>query len=535
MGHADGPAAIVGIGASAGGVKALQQFFAHVPVDSGIAYIVILHLSPDHDSKLAEVLRTSTSLKVQQVKESVIVAANNVYVIAPDKHLTMEDGTLAVSANMHIEDRRAPVDIFFRTLAESHGPKAIAVVLSGTGANGSMGLKRVKERGGAVYVQNPREAEYSEMPRNSIATELVDEVLPVADIPRKILLYKNNLGQVRIPEEPEQRPDDLQHALREIFTQLRVHTGHDFSNYKRATLLRRIERRISMRNMPDLPAYATYLQNDPDETTALLKDLLISVTNFFRDKEAFDALEQHIIPAIVKGKSEQEAVRIWVPGCATGEEAYSIAMLCAEHAVKGAENPKIQIFGTDIDDAAIAQAREGLYTINDAADVSPERLRRFFTKEGDYYRVTREIREMILFANHNFIKDPPFSRLNMISCRNVLIYLNRTAQDRVMETFHFALSPGGYLFLGSSETAEGAGDLYAVAHREAHIFQARQVGMRPLPVPERLHGTAYEQPKTALYAREQGACGNRAADLWRSASAAAGAICATISSGERRL
>jgi two-component system CheB/CheR fusion protein len=476
---------IAGIGASAGGVQALKQFFENVPANSGIAYVVILHLSPDHDSKLAELLQHVTTMPVKQVTVKTVVKPDHVYVVPPNQHLLMLEGHIAASPNMQIEDRRAPVDIFFRTLANTHGPNAVCVILSGTGANGSMGLKRIKEMGGAAFVQSPREAEFNEMPRNAISTDLVDAVLAVAEIPSHIIAYKERLQTVHISMDAEKRPEDQQHALREVFTQLRLRTGHDFTNYKRPTLLRRIERRINVRNLPDLNAYALYMQENPEETTALLKDLLISVTNFFRDKKAFETIETEILPTIIRNKTAENQIRIWVAGCATGEEAYSFAMLCAEQVLNMIDAPKIQIFATDIDEAAIIQARDGLYTINDAADVSPERLRRFFNKEGDEYRIRREIREMILFANHNFIKDPPFSHLDLVSCRNVLIYLNSAAQERVMETFHFALSPGAYLFLGSSESADGANDLFSPFNREYHIFQKRQVASsRAYPVPE---------------------------------------------------
>ena len=490
---------IVGIGASAGGVQALKDFFENVPANTGIAYVVILHLSPSYDSKLTQILQTVTPLKVIQVLEKTTVVADQIYVVPPNQHLLMEDNQLAVSPNMEVEDRRAPVDIFFRTLADTMRSRAVCVVLSGTGANGSMGLKRIKELGGAAFVQNPREAEFNEMPRNSIATELVDEILPVAEIPKRIIAYKSKLNVVQIPLTVEKNSEDQQNALREIFTQLRVRTGHDFTNYKRGTLLRRIERRIKVRNLADVQIYSTFIQTNPEETIALLKDLLISVTNFFRDKQAFLAIETQILPELIKNKTSEQQLRIWVAGCATGEEAYSIAMLCAEQTLNVIDAPKVQIFATDIDEVAITHAREGLYTINDAADVSQERLRRFFNKESEGYRIRREIREMVLFANHNFIKDPPFSHLDIISFRNVLIYLNNTAQERVMQTFHFALNPGGFLFLGSSESADGAADLYSVHNREHHIFQKRHVvATRPYPVPDSIPDFQFgKSPKIA--------------------------------------
>lgn len=395
-----------------------------------------------------------------------------------------------------------------RTLAESHQARAVAVILSGTGANGSMGIKRIKERGGAAFVQNPREAEFSEMPRNSIATALIDRILNVAEIPAHIIGYKESLGAVAIPVEAVSRPEEQQQALREIFTQLRLRTGHDFSNYKRATVLRRIERRINVHQLGNLPAYAAYVRENRDEATALLKDLLISVTNFFRDKGAFYFLETEVLPKIFHGKKAEDQVRIWVAGCATGEEAYSLAMLCAERTLSVIDAPQVQIFASDIDEQAITTARAGFYTLNDAADVSPERLRRFFTKENEGYRIRRELREMILFAHHNILKDPAFSHLDVVTCRNLLIYLNPTAQERVIETFHFALEPGGYLLLGNSETVAGAGDLYATVSKEHHIYQSRHVSGRisypvadALPRAFRFDKTSYAQ--TPLPAPQQ--------------------------------
>ena len=485
---------IVGIGASAGGVQALKTFFENVPADSGIAYVVILHLSPDYDSKLTEILQTVAKIPVEQVTEKVKVAPNRVYVVPPNESLSMRDGEIIVSPIRTVQERRAPVDIFFRTLAESHHARAVAVVLSGTGANGSMGIKRIKERGGAAFVQNPREAEFGEMARHSIATDLIDEILNVADIPAKIAAYKNNLGAVEIPVEAEKRADTQQQALREIFTQLRVRTGHDFSNYKRATVLRRIERRVSVRQLPDLAAYAAFLKESADEAKALLKDLLISVTNFFRDQEAFLALERDILPKLLKDKKAGDEVRVWVAGCATGEEAYSLAMLFAEKLNDRQDAPHVQIFATDIDEAAVAAGRDGFYTLNDAADVSPARLRRFFVEEPGGFRIRRELREKILFANHNLLKDAPFSRLDLVTCRNLLIYFNQQAQERVMETFHFALNRSSYLFLGSSESIDGANDLYAPVNKEHRIFVSRPNSPRiSYPIPDLSPSLRYDQ------------------------------------------
>jgi two-component system, chemotaxis family, CheB/CheR fusion protein len=441
---------VVGIGASAGGIQAVKEFLAVVPEDPGMAFVVILHLSPEHESRLADVLRGSTAMPVTQVTEAIAVERNHVYVVPPDQSLSMVDGHLALSPRTRIEERRAPIDIFFRTLGESHQSRAVGVVLSGTGADGSMGLKRIKENGGLCFAQDPEEAEYSDMPRNSIATGIVDHVLPAREIPVKVHSFVQHLGKVHVVQAPAGRESGHEEALRDIFIQIRARTGHDFTNYKRPTMMRRITRRMAVNEVTELANYAAIVRERPDELQALLKDLLISVTHFFRDSEAFDALEARVIPQLFQGKGAEDQVRVWVAGCATGEEAYSIGMLLLEYAGALALPPAIQVFATDLDPGSIAAARHGLYTLNDAADVSPERLRRFFTKEGQAYRVRQDLRESILFSQHNVIKDPPFSHLDLVSCRNLLIYLNQTAQRRVMEVIHFALSPGRYLFLGSS-------------------------------------------------------------------------------------
>jgi two-component system CheB/CheR fusion protein len=475
---------VVGLGASAGGVQALRDFFSHVPAQTGMAYVVILHLSPDHDSQLAEVLQSASLLPVTKVERPVRVEPDHVYVIPPNKSLEIKDGHIEVSNVTSNEVRRAPVDIFFRTLAQSHGPRAVSVVLSGTGANGSMGMKRVKEMGGLCIVQDPREAEYNDMPRHSLATGLVDYVLRVAQIPAQIIAYREQLKRVRIPDPAEPTEREL-NALRDVLTQLRVRTGHDFSNYKRPTVMRRIARRISVHELQDLAAYSHFMHENPAEATALLKDLLISVTNFFRDPEAFDALERNVIPRLFEGKTADDQVRVWVTGCATGEEAYTVTMLLSEYAAKLNIAPQIQVFASDIDEDAIAIAREGFYTVSDVAEVSAERLTRHFVSEDDGYRVRREIRERVLFAVHNVIKDPPFAHLDMATCRNFLIYLNHTAQRRVMDVLHFALNAGGYLMLGTSESIDNAGDLFSIVDKEHRIYQGRTVETRLVfPVPD---------------------------------------------------
>jgi two-component system, chemotaxis family, CheB/CheR fusion protein len=476
---------IVGLGASAGGIKAFRTFFEHVSADSGMAYVVILHLSPEYESRLPEVLQRSASIPVTQVVDRVPVEPNHAYVLAPNQSLSMVDGHLAVSPITRIEERRAPIDIFFRTLADCQGPRAASVVLSGTGADGSMGMKRVKERGGVCLVQDPNEADHEDMPRHSIATGLVDFVLPVAEMPAKLVSYNAHRTPQPVLPEPADRDLADEGSLRDIFTHLRVRTGHDFSSYKPATVLRRLERRMRVQEIKTLAAYAQFLRGHPDEPQALLKDLLISVTNFFRDPAAFEALERQVIPALLDGRGPDSQIRVWIAGCATGEEAYSLAMLLAEHTWDTPGAPGVQLFATDIDTEAIATAREGFYTATDAADVSADRLARFFVEESGGYRVRKELRSQVLFAYHNVIRDPPFSHLDLVSCRNLLIYLNQTVQRRVAEVLHFALEPGRYLFLGSSETTDGSGDLFITIDKEAHLFQSRAVSPRPvLALPE---------------------------------------------------
>ncbi len=479
---------IVGIGASAGGIRPLREFFEAIPKDSGCAYVVILHLSPDFNSRLAEILAARAAIPVQQVTEAVKVEPNNGYVIAPGMSMEMFDGMLAVKPIRSYEERRAPIDIFFRTLADNHDARAVSVILSGTGSDGSMGVKRIKERGGIIIAQQPEEAEYRDMPLATLDSGLVDLVLPVAEMPRHIVQYRTHLASLELPLDDERdreglsREEQEEAALHEVFVLLRSKTGHDFMGYKRATVLRRIARRMSVREIDKLEHYVSYLKGNPEESEALLKDLLISVTNFFRDKAAFELLERDIIPAILKGKGSNDQIRVWVSACATGEEAYTMAMLFTEALERMSEAPVLQIFATDIDNDAIATARDALYTNADVADVSPERLNRFFVQEGDdAFRVRRELRECILFAHHNILRDPPFSRLSLVSCRNLLIYLMRSAQNRVLQTMHFALQPGGYMLLGSSESTDGAGDLYLTLDREQCIYQSRAVKNPPVP------------------------------------------------------
>ena len=464
----DDPVLVVGLGGSAGAIQGLRTFFASVPPDTGAAYVVVVHLSPDHESTLAHILQGMTTLPVEAAHETVRLRRDHVYVISPRTSLRLEDGALVVSSPRAGEERRAPIDVFFRTLALSHGARAVGIVLSGTGADGTSGLKHLKEYGGLTLAQDPGEAEHKDMPSNAIATGLVDFTLGIEEMGARIATYLRAGVRHAAPEEEGGAVD----ALREILNVLRVRTGHDFSQYKTATVLRRIERRRHIHAARDLAAYAAVLRSHPQEADALLRDLLISVTHFFRDPEAYAALEATVLPRLAgRRRGPEGMIRAWVAGCATGEEAYSIAMLLMEAAERSADAAGTHVFATDVDARAIAKAREGFYTDAEVADVPPHRLRRFFQREVGGYRVRRELRGTVLFATHNLLRDPPFSHLDLICCRNVLIYLNRQAQDSVLETFHFALRPGGYLFLGAAESSDGNRDLFTTVDRSARIFE----------------------------------------------------------------
>ncbi|HEV3470988.1 MAG TPA: CheR family methyltransferase [Pyrinomonadaceae bacterium] len=476
---------VVGLGASAGGITALERFFSATPPDPGMAFVVILHLSAEHESNLAAMLQRQTTLPVVQVTEAVRVERNRVYVIPPAKHLRMVDGRITLAEPEKQDGRSVPIDLFFRTLGESYREHAIGVVLSGTGTDGTLGLRRIKEQGGVSMAQDPREAEYDGMPRSAISDGMVDFVLPVGAMPGKLVDIRQASEMIRLPPEGDEPPQGAElTALRDILAALRARTGHDFSNYKQSTVLRRVTRRMQVNQVSTLRGYLHRLRQQPDELQELQQDLLISVTNFFRDAGAFQLLQRQVVPRLFEGKDDSDQVRVWATGCATGEEAYSLAILLAEYAEQLDRPPSIQIFATDIDDEAITHAREGLYPDTIAADVTPERLQRYFDRENHHYRVKKAIREMVLFAPHNILRDPPFSRLDVVSCRNLLIYLNRDTQDRVLEIFHFALRPGGFLFLGSSESADTLPELFSPVDKKLRVFRRSAVApaVRAIPV-----------------------------------------------------
>ncbi|WP_036177302.1 CheR family methyltransferase [Massilia sp. 9096] len=475
---------VVGIGASAGGLPALQRFFENLPQKTGMAFVVILHLSPKHTSTADQVLQRTTRMPVVQVVKATQIEADHIYVIPPNHHLTMIDGFLGLRPQERPRGTHIAIDLFFRMLAEVHRERSVAIVLSGTGSDGAVGITRIKEQGGITMAQLPADAEHNSMPEAAIRTGTVDFVLPVTEMPQKLIDLWQNARIIELPPTGdgegsiahlpgEDKAQLAEEALQRVVLLLLNRTGHDFKQYKRATVLRRIERRMQVRTMHTLPEYCKLLEDDPRECNNLLSDMLIGVTNFFRDREAFDAVEREIIPELFKDKSATDEVRVWTAACSTGEEAYSLAMLLADHAGEMAHPPRYQVFASDIDNDALAQARSGTYPASILTDIAPSRLRRHFNKDDDSYKIRKGVRDHILFASHNVLHDPPFSRLDMVSCRNLLIYLNREVQAQVLEMFHFALKPGGYLFLGSSESAESVTDFFVPVDKKNRIYRAR--------------------------------------------------------------
>ncbi|MDB5940018.1 MAG: signal transduction histidine kinase with CheB and CheR, partial [Polaromonas sp.] len=478
---------VVGIGASAGGLQALLRFFEHMPPANGMAFVVILHLSPEHESNVAEILQRVASMPVVQVNEPTAIEANHVYVIPPTHDLEMNDGHLQLSSHSRVRGAHLAIDLFFRTLAEVHRERAIAIVMSGTGNDGAAGLARVKEEGGVTLVQKPEDAEYDGMPKAAIATGMVDFIVTAAEMPQRLQELWANAARISLPlkdgasaratvADSDETARLAEDALRDIMSALRIYSRNDFRQYKRATVLRRIERRLQVNGLPDLPGYRDFLRAHPEEVKLLLQDMLISVTNFFRDTAAFEALERDVLPSLLAHRSPDEAVRVWVAGCATGEEAYSVAILLKEQMELHRCTAELQIFATDIDERAVNFARNGLYPTSIATDVSPARLKKFFNQEKEQFRVVKQLREKVLFAHHNVLRDPPFSRIDLICCRNLLIYLDKPAQAGVLGTFRFALKPEGILFLGASESVEAAHKLYTVFDKKNRFFKVNPNG-----------------------------------------------------------
>lgn len=467
------PSHIVGMGGSAGALEAFQEFFTHMPADSGLGFVLIVHLDPSHKGMMPELLGRCTSMKVVQVEDGMTVRPNQVHIIPPNKDMTIRQGVLHLQEPTAPRGIRAPIDLFLRHLAEDQGERSIAVIMSGMGTDGTLGVKAVKEQLGLALVQEARSAKYESMPQSALGTGLVDYVATAQELPRKLMSYVRHSTTRPSPAVAQEQTSSS--ALLQIFSLLRTHTGHDFSFYKKNTLYRRIERRMTVHQISHIGGYVRFLQEHPNELDLLFKELLIGVTNFFRDPDAFRMLQQDALPALLNAKGKHSSLRVWIPACSTGEEAYSIAIVILEclSQLKLLGTVKVQIFATDIDKEAIDRARQGLYLPTIATDVSPERLQRFFTKDDYGYRISKAVREMVIFAPQNLIMDPPFTKLDVLCCRNLLIYFTGELQKKLLPLFHYTLNPGGILFLGSSETIGGFQDLFAPVDDKWKIFRRK--------------------------------------------------------------
>jgi two-component system, chemotaxis family, CheB/CheR fusion protein len=468
---------VVGIGASAGGIDALRELFSALPENVGVAYVVIVHLAPDHESELAAILGRCTKMSVLEVGDRPReLTPNCVYVISPDRKLELSEDTIAAAPFADLRERRASIDVFFRSLA-AYGD-GFAIVLSGSGSDGALGARAVKDAGGVVLVQDPAEAGHEAMPRAVITADVADLVLPVRELAARLVglvHHKRTLGPLigdsgRVAESDET-------ALRRIFELVRARTGHDFTRYKRPTILRRLTRRMQLNHRSGFEHYLALLRETPAEIQSLFDDLLISVTAFFRDPDAWESLRMQVVVPLVERVDGEESIRAWVPGCATGEEVYSLAILFREEISRRDLACELVIFGSDIDQGALATAREGIYPAAIAADVSETRLARYFRAEGDHYRVAHEIRDCVVFASHSVLRDPPFSKLHLISCRNLLIYLDRNVQQQLQNAFRYGLRDDGHLFIGISETADP--ELFEPVDKQNRVFRARLRSMGP--------------------------------------------------------
>ncbi len=501
---------VVGIGASAGGLAALKAFFHNVVDDSGLAYVVVVHLSPEHESHLAGLLQPHSRMQVLQVGETTQLKPNCVYVIPPNANLSAIDTHLRLSA-LERPGVRAPIDHFFRTLAETHDGHSIGVVLTGTGSDGTLGVREIKLRGGLTVAQDPKEAQFDSMPQSAISAGFVDLVLPIAAIPGAILRWSRTEPRMPAVAPDSEKVGDHQGLLRKILLLVRASTDRDFTRYKRSTVMRRIQRRMQLRYVEELDRYLELLRHTPEEVRALADDLLVTVTSFFRDQPVFERLERDIVPYLFEGKDADDEVRVWCVGCASGEEVYSIAMLLLEKAamLEGAA-PRIHVFASDLHEKSVAVARDGFYPGNIASEVPPDRLKRFFVEESGGYRVRKDVREIIVFTHHNLLGDPPFSKLDLIVCRNLLIYLQRDVQTDVLKIFHYALRPGGYLVLGTSEIVDDTA-LFRTIDKQHSIYRR---GLAQLPEPRlpvfpvgrrelARHGEPPAEPDTAALQYQQ--------------------------------
>lgn len=467
---------VIGMGGSAGSFHAFEKFFLHMPMDSGMCFIIVMHLDKSHYINVADILQPVTSMKITEAEDGTRIEPDHIYIIPPGKDMGIHNGHLLLMEASRYKGAHMSIDYFLQSLAEDQWNNAVAIIFSGMGADGETGVRMVKEKLGMAMVQEPSTAEYASMPNTAIKTNMVDYILPPEEMPGKLIQYLNH------PAIRESHPDadfTLNHTnhthLQKILMLLRSHTGHDFTLYKKSTIVRRIERRIAFHQLNDYVDYINCLRENPNEIMLLFNELLIGVTKFFRDRDAFDALKNKLYP-LLAAKKEDEAIRVWVAGCSTGEEAYSLAILLIEYmdSLKMAKMPKLQIFATDLDPQAIDHARSASYFENIASEVSPERLERFFIKVNEGYVVKKEIRELIVFAQHNLIKDAPFTRLDLLSCRNVLIYLTAELQKKIIPVFHYSLNPNGLLLLGPAESVGHFSDSFISIDHKWKLFQRKE-------------------------------------------------------------
>ena len=467
---------IAGIGASAGGLEAFEHFFSSMPPDGNVGFVLVPHLDPGHTSMLPELLQRFTKMPVVQVRHGMKVLPNRIHIVPPNKDIEILQGGLCLSDPSTRQAWRLPIDLFLRSLAADQREKGIGIVLSGSGSDGTLGLRAIKSQYGLVMVQDPESAKFRGMPTSAIEAGVADFILTPVKMPAQLLAYTAHCTR-KVAGGTTSWVERTGNALHPIFLLLRSQTGHDFSAYKRNTIGRRIERRMSIHQIRDVAQYTRYLRQNPQEVEMLFKELLIGVTSFFRDPDAFELLRSRLVAEILPNKSTDSVVRLWVPGCSTGEEVYSLAIVLREAMDEAQVNPRVQIFGTDIDAEAIDMARNGRYPAHLTVGLSPERLKRFFVREGNLVRVKKEIREMALFAIQNVIKDPPFTRLDLICCRNLLIYLDGDLQKRLVPLFHYTLNSGGLLLLGSSETIGRHGDLFAMVDKKWKLFRRKDSGI----------------------------------------------------------
>ncbi|HSE87168.1 MAG TPA: CheR family methyltransferase [Candidatus Binatia bacterium] len=466
---------IVGIGASAGGIEVLKEFFDEMPAGKGLAFVVIQHLDPNQPSQMASLLSKSTRMNVAQAEHGATVCANHIYTIPPNKFLSLKDGKLYLTETIKRDGLRMPIDFFFRSLAEDRRENAIAMLFSGSGSDGTLGIREIHGLSGLVIVQDPKTAQFDSMIQHALATGMVDYSLPVRQIPHAILEFvQHSRAAVTLPPESEAEQDNISSILDLLASQ----TKSDFRRYKPATIYRRIQRRMGLRQINEIADYYRFLAEHPDELEKLSKDLLIGVTSFFRDPEAFEELRDKVIAPLVQEKNNAEPLRAWVAGCATGEEAYSIVMLLMEEMARARKSFKLQVFASDIDPEALKGAREGVYPQSSAVDLSEERLARFFIKQDGTYQIDKQVREAVTFAAHNVLMDPPFLNMELISCRNLLIYIEPEMQKKILSLFAFGLKPGGYLFLGKSENPTEPSAVFEPVSKSARIFR-RNLSVAP--------------------------------------------------------